>query len=58
MEVLKVKIDFEKPKSVKIYAIPYIFATTLSLYKLDTLLLKQKNLPVLKKPVISNTAFT
>jgi hypothetical protein len=29
------------------YAIPYIFATTLLLYKLDTLLLKQKNLPVL-----------
>ena len=25
----------------------YIFATTLLLYKLDTLLLKQKNLPVL-----------
>jgi amino acid transporter len=34
-------------KGVKIYAIPYIFATTLLLYKLDTLLLKQKNLPVL-----------
>ena len=29
------------------YAIPYIFATTLLLYKLDTLLMKQKNLPVL-----------
>ena len=29
------------------YAIPYIFATTLLLYKLDTLLLKQNNLPVL-----------
>jgi hypothetical protein len=45
-------------KSVKIYAIPIIFTTTLLLYKLDTLLLKQKNLPVLmrkKKPVISNT---
>ena len=26
---------------------PYIFATTLLLYKLDTLLLKQNNLPVL-----------
>jgi hypothetical protein len=26
---------------------PYIFATTLLLYKLDTLSLKQKNLPVL-----------
>jgi hypothetical protein len=34
-------------KSLKIYAIPYIFSTTLLLYKLDTLLLKQKNLPVL-----------
>ena len=34
-------------KSVKIYAIPYICSTTLLLYKLDTLLLKQKNLPVL-----------
>jgi hypothetical protein len=34
-------------KSVKTYAIPYIFSTTLLLYKLDTLLLKQKNLPVL-----------
>jgi hypothetical protein len=34
-------------KSVKIYAIPYTFSTTLLLYKLDTLLLKQKNLPVL-----------
>jgi hypothetical protein len=35
------------PDRVKIYAIPYIFATTLLLYKLDTLLLKQKHLPVL-----------
>jgi hypothetical protein len=26
---------------------PFIFATTLLLYKLDTLLLKQKDLPVL-----------
>jgi uncharacterized integral membrane protein len=36
-------------KSVKIYAMPFIFSTTLVLYKLDTctLLLKQKNLPVL-----------
>jgi hypothetical protein len=34
-------------KCKKIYAIPYIFSTTLLLYKLDTLLLKQKNLPVL-----------
>jgi hypothetical protein len=33
-------------KSVKIYAIPYIFSTTLLLYKLDTLLLKQKKRPV------------
>jgi hypothetical protein len=42
----------------KIYAIPIIFTTTRLLYKLDTLLLKQKNLPVLmrkKKPVISNS---
>ena len=38
---------FLKIKSVKIYAIPYIFSTTLLLYKLDTLLLKQKNLAVL-----------
>jgi hypothetical protein len=37
-------------KSVKIYAIPYIFSRTLLLYKLDTLLLKQKNLPVLDRP--------
>jgi hypothetical protein len=36
-----------KIKSVKIYAIPFIFSTTLLLCKLDTLLLKQKNLPVL-----------
>ena len=34
-------------KSVTIYAIPFILSTTLLLYKLYTLLLKQKNLPVL-----------
>ena len=39
--------DFLNIKSVKTYAIPYIFSTTLLLYKLDTLLLKPKNLPVL-----------
>ena len=39
-------------KSVKIYAIPYIFATTLLVYKLDTLLLKQK-----KRPVLDITGF-
>jgi hypothetical protein len=39
--------DFLNIKSVKIYAIPYIISTTLLWYKLDTLLLKQKNMPVL-----------
>jgi hypothetical protein len=42
-----VLFGFLNIKSVKIYAIPYIFSTTLLLYKLDTLLLKEKNLPVL-----------
>ena len=45
--LIVVLFGFLNIKSVKIYAIPYIFATTLLLYKLDTLLLKQKNLPVL-----------
>jgi hypothetical protein len=34
-------------KSVNIYAMPFIFSTTLLLYKLDTILLIQNNLPVL-----------
>ena len=42
-----VLFGFLNIKSVKIYAIPYIVSATLLLYKLDTLLLKQKNLPVL-----------
>ena len=41
--LIVVLVGFLNIKSVKIYAIPYIFATTLLLYKLDTLLLKQKN---------------
>jgi hypothetical protein len=45
--LIVVLFGFLNIKSVKIYAIPYIFSTTLLLYKLDTLLLKQKNLPVL-----------
>ena len=45
--LIVVLFDFLNIKSVKIYAIPYILSTTLLLYKLDTLLLKQKNLPVL-----------
>ena len=45
--LIVVLFGFLNIKSVKIYAITYIFATTLLLYKLDTLLLKQKNLPVL-----------
>ena len=45
--LIVVLFGFLNIKSVKIYAIPYIFAITLLLYKLDTLLLKQKNLPVL-----------
>jgi hypothetical protein len=64
--LIVVLFGFLNIKSVKIYAMPYIFTTTVLLYKLDTLLLKQKNLPVLdsavtwvrmrkKKPVISNT---
>jgi hypothetical protein len=48
--LIVVLFGFLNIKSVKIYAIPYIFATTLLLYKLDTLLLKQKNLPVLDIP--------
>jgi hypothetical protein len=35
-------------KSVNIYAIPPVISTTLLFYKLDTLSLKQKNLPVLE----------
>ena len=45
--LIVVLFGFLNIKSVKIYAIPFIFSTTLLLYKLDTLLLKQKNLPVL-----------
>jgi hypothetical protein len=45
--LIVVLFGFLNIKSVKTYAIPYIFSTTLLLYKLDTLLLKQKNLPVL-----------
>ena len=45
--LIVVLFDFLNIKSVKIYAIPFIFSTTLLFYKLDTLLLKQKNLPVL-----------
>jgi hypothetical protein len=45
--LIVVLFDFLNIKSVKIYAIPYIFSTTLLLYKLDTLLLKQMNFPVL-----------
>jgi hypothetical protein len=44
--LIVVLFGFLNIKSVKIYAIPFIFSTTLLLYKLDTLLLKQKNLPV------------
>ena len=40
--LIVVLFGFLNIKSVKIYAIPYIFAPTLLLYKLDTLLLKQK----------------
>jgi hypothetical protein len=45
--LIVVFFGFLNIKSVKIYAIPFICSTTLLLYKLDTLLLKQKNLPVL-----------
>ena len=45
--LIVVLFGFLNIKSVKMYAIPYILVTTLLLYKLDTLLLKQKNLPVL-----------
>jgi hypothetical protein len=37
--LIVVLFDFLNIKSVNIYAIPYIFSTTLLLYKLDTLLL-------------------
>ena len=54
--LIVVLFDFLNIKSVKTYAIPYIFSTTLLLYKLDTLLLKQENMPVLDITyVISNT---
>ena len=52
--LIVVLFGFLNIKSVKIYAIPFIFSTTLLLYKLDTLLLKQKNLHVLD---ISFSAF-
>jgi hypothetical protein len=45
--LIVVLFGFLNIKSVKVYAIPFIFATTQLLYKLDTLLLTQKNLPVL-----------
>ena len=45
--LIVVLFDFLNIKSVKIYAIPYIFSTKLLLYKLNTLLLKQMNFPVL-----------
>jgi hypothetical protein len=45
--LIVVLFDFLNIKSVKIYAIPFIFSTTLLLYKLNTLLLKQNNLSVL-----------
>jgi len=45
--LILVLFGFLNIKSVKIYAIPFIFSTTLLLFKLDTLLLKKKNLPVL-----------
>jgi hypothetical protein len=45
--LIVVLFGFLNIKSVKVYAIPFIFSTTLLLYKLDTLLSKEKNLPVL-----------
>ena len=45
--LIVVLFGFLNITSVKTYAISYIFSSTLLLYKLDTLLLKQKNLPVL-----------
>jgi hypothetical protein len=48
--LIVVLFDFLNFKSVKIYAIQYICSTTLLLYKLDTLLLKQMNFPVLDIP--------
>jgi hypothetical protein len=45
--LIVVLFGFLNIKSVKIYAIPFIVWTTLLLYKLYILLLKQKNLPVL-----------
>ena len=45
--LIVVLFGFLNIKSVKIYAKPYIFSTTLLLYKLDTLLLKQRNFLVL-----------
>ena len=44
--LIVVLFGFLNIKRVKIYDIPFIVATPLLLYKLDTLLLKQKNLPV------------
>jgi hypothetical protein len=41
--LIVVLFGFLNIKSVKIYAIPFIFSTTLLLYKLDTLLLKQNS---------------
>jgi hypothetical protein len=45
--LIVVLLGFLNIKRVKIYAIPFIFSTALLLYKLDTLLLMQNNLPVL-----------
>ena len=45
--LIVVLFGFLNIKSVKLYAIPFIFSITLLLYKLDTLLLKQKNFLVL-----------
>ena len=45
--LIVVLFGFLNIKSVKVYAIPFIFSTTLLLYKLDTLLSKEKNLRVL-----------
>ena len=41
--LIVVLFGFLNIKSVKIYAIPFIFATTLLLYKLDTLLILKQN---------------
>jgi uncharacterized integral membrane protein len=45
--LIVVLFGFLNIKSVKLYAIPFTFSITLLVYKLDTLLLKQKKFPVL-----------